>query len=260
MLVLGKCHPAVGLLAAAIPWLFLPAAFGFTGRFRWLSFLTVPLPFLAIVFFFEFFSHYKLFLMPTQRLGLSDLAGLAAPLVMVERKLSLVGFCHIPAAALIMGFSVLFKAKRFGIIAIFAAGALLAFCPSFLNTSPAIWLTIPVLCCSILIGLGMQGLAWAGFADRKWILVIGVIMAGLTVLSLVFFVYCDSIFAGLGAKYASLFLLATKMYLLGTIIVGIIFLTAHANLRVHWFRWTILSVGLAADIFLCARIIADKIF
>ena len=61
---------------------------------------------LAIVLFFRVSVHYRLFAVSTQaRLHLANLTGLLVPLVIAVRGPILIGFYHIPIAALIMGFS-----------------------------------------------------------------------------------------------------------------------------------------------------------
>jgi len=52
-LSLAKFHPATGLLAASIPWLFCPAAFIPKTKWRWLSWPLAALPFLAVLLFFR---------------------------------------------------------------------------------------------------------------------------------------------------------------------------------------------------------------
>jgi len=158
-----------------------------------------------------------------------------------------------------MGFSMLLAARRFGIVIILAIGTILAFCDSVLNTSPIIWLAIPVLCCSVIIGAGMQGLASAGSADRKWVLMTSLIMALLFLIALLLATKYYQIFAGLGAKHAELFVQTAKMYLLGTTAVAIVFFIARAKLRVTALRWAILCSAMAVDIFLGARFIVDEI-
>ena len=257
---LAKFHPTAGLLAAAIPWLFCPAAFGPKAKWRWLSWPLSALPFLAIPLFFEVSAHYRLFAISTQtKLHLDDLAGLLAPLVAAKRSLTLVGFYHIPIASLIMGFSMLLKAKRFGIIVVFTIGTMLAFCDSFFNISPIVWLAFPVICCSVLAGVGMQGFAWAGSADRRWVLLSAAVMAVLAIVTLLLATKYFSVFAGLGTKYAKLLAEAAKMYILGAITVAIIFFMARAKLRLHWLRWLILGSATAADIFLGATFIVDHV-
>jgi len=259
-LSLAKFHPTSGFLAATIPWLFCPAAFSFKARWRWLRVLLSALPFLAILLFFQVSTYYRLFPVPTQtKLHLTDLAGLLAPLVMAKRGMTLVGFYHIPIAALIMGFSMLLVARRFGIMAIFCLGIILAFCDSFLDVSPIIWLTIAILVCSVLAGAGMQGLICAGFADRRWVLAAAVIMGNLAIVTLLLATKYFQVFAGLGSGYAKLFTETAKMYILGMVAVAILFFMIRAKLRIIFLRQILLSSAMAVDIFLGARFIVDKI-
>jgi hypothetical protein len=260
MLSLAKFHPTVGFLAATMPWLFLPAAFGPKGKWQWLRVPLSVLPFLAILLFFSASSHYRLFTVPMQtRLHLADLTGLAAPLVAAEQELTLVGFYHIPIAALVMGFSMLFAARRLSVLIIFCLGAILASCQSLLGVSPIIWLSFSVLCCSIIIGAGLQGLCSAGLADRRWILLSIAFMAGLSIVTLLQATKFFQMFAGLGDKYANLFLADAKMYIVGTVALAIIFFIARAKLRLHWLRWVVLGSATAVDIFFGARFVVDKI-
>ena len=259
---LANFHPTAGLLAATIPWLFCPAAFGPKARWRWVSWPLSALPFLAILLFFQVSIPYRLFAVWTQaKLHLGDLLGLIAPFYLAQRNITatLVGVYHIPIAALLMGFSMLLAARRLGIITIFALGIVLACCRSFLSVSPVMWLTIPVLCCSILVGAGMQGLASAGFADRRWVLVTAIIMGVLAIVTLLLAIKCYQIFAGLGRGYAKLFIYSAEMYIFGAIAVAIIFFMARAKLRIAPLRWVILCSAMAVDIFLVATFIVDRI-
>jgi len=258
---LSGYHMAAGFLAATVPWLFCPAAFGHKARWRWIGWPLSALPFLVILLFFQLSAHYRLFAIPIQtKLHLSDLAALVAPLVMTERSLTLVGFYHIPIAALVMGSSMLLAARRFNIMIIFTIGTTLAFCDSLFNISPIIWLAIPVLCCSVLVGVGMQGLIWAGFADRRWVLATAVTTAVLSVIALLLATKYYDIFAGLGTGYAKLFAETAKMYILGTIAVAIVYSMVRARLRIRWLRLVLLCAAMAVDIFFSARFIVDKIF
>ncbi|MHC4659613.1 MAG: hypothetical protein ACYS83_10645 [Planctomycetota bacterium] len=182
--------------------------------------------------------------------------------VMAERGITntnLVGFYHVPIAALIIGSSMLLAAKRFGIAVIFIIGAALACCHSFLNVGPIIWLSVPVLCCSVLIGAGMQGLTSAGSADRKWVLAAAIIMAALSIVTLLLAAKYFHIILGFGKEYAELFTSAAYMYILGTIALAIIFFMARARLRLHRLRLAILCSAMAVDIFFGARHIVDSI-
>ncbi|MHC4509895.1 MAG: hypothetical protein ACYTAO_13190, partial [Planctomycetota bacterium] len=166
---LAKFHPTAGLLAAAVPWMFWPAVFGPKGRWQILRVLFSVLPFLAIVLFFQLGAHLRLYPIPIQlKLHVADMAGMFAPLVAAKRQMTLVGFYHIPLAGLIVGFFVLVAARRLKIMTIFAVPTILAFCDSVFAVSPIAWLSISMLCGSIVAGAGMQALMCAGPADRKW--------------------------------------------------------------------------------------------
>ena len=286
---LAKFHPTAGFLFAAIPWLFCPAAFGPKGKYKLLRVPLSLLPFLAIVLFFQSGARFGLYPIPINlKLNCADLAGLLAPLVTAKRDMTLVGFYHVPVASLVMGFSMLIvpleglcmggilqrgrflkglAVRRFGIVAIFAVATILAFCDSFFDVSPVIWLAISVLCCSVIIGAGMQGLISAGFADRKWILFTSIIMGVLAIVTLLFATKYFQVFAGLGSEYAKLLAEEAKMYILGAITVAIFFFAARAKLQscsagrlAALLKVGLLCTTMGLDIFLGARFVVDTIF
>ena len=264
MLGLLKFHPMITFLVASIPWLFCPAALVRSRKRYWLSVLLSALPFIGILLFFQTAAHLRLFLIPIQtRIILSDLVGLLAPLVMVGRSTTLVGFYHVPAASLIIGLSLLLAARRKGIIIVIILGTVLALCVPqlklFPEVSPVIWLAIPALCCSVLIGEGMQGLAMAGYNDRKWILADIIAMGILAIVTLLLATRYFEVFAGLGKDAARLFTAAAKLYLLGALNVCVIFFIASVNRRFAYLRWAALCSAMAVDIFIGARFIVDRV-
>ena len=301
---IAKFHPTAGLLVAAIPWLFCPAVFGPSpremmafpisrgkGKFKPLRVPLSLLPFLAIVLFFQLAGRFGLYPIPINlKLHGAEMTGLLAPLVAAKRNMTSVGFYHIPLASLIMGLSmflvpleglgkggILHRGKilrglavrRLGIVIIFVVSTILSFCDSLLQVSPIIWLAISMLCCSILIGVGMQGFISAGFADRKWILFAAVVMGILAIVTLLFATKYFQVFAGLGSVYARLLTEEAKMYILGAITAGIIFFYTRAKFRMQRsFKLKVLSLKLemallcgtmGLDIFLGARFIIDTI-
>jgi hypothetical protein len=256
---LTKFHPTAGLLAASIPWLFCPASLIAKTKWRLLSWPLSALPFLAIIFFFSMSGYYRLFAVPIRaKLHLADLAGFVAPLVMAQRSNALVGFYHVPIAALVIGFAMLVAARRLGIIVIFCLGVTLAFCGPLYGVSPIIWFTIPVLCCSILIGAGIQGLILASYPDRKWILLAVVVSGILAIVTLLLAIKYSQVFAGLGNDAARLLTKSAKMYALGAIATTTIFVLARAKLRLSALRWILLCSSMAVDIFFSARFIVDR--
>ena len=279
---LAKFHPTAGFLFAAIPWLFCPAAFGPKDKYKPLRIPLSLLPFLAIVLFFQLSSRFGLYPIPIKlKLHGAEMAGLLAPLVSAKRNMILVGFYHIPLASLIMGFSMLLvplkglrrggilqrgkilkglAARRLGIVAIFAVATILAFCESFFDISPIMWLAVSVLFCSVLIGAGMQGLISAGFADRKWILFTAIVMGVLAIVTLLLATKYFQTFAGLGSGYARVLTEAAKMYILGAITIAIFFFMTRAKFRTHLLKAGLLCAIMGLDIFLGARFVVDRIF
>ena len=263
MLGLGKFHPTAGFLAASIPWLFCPAAFGGKTKWRRNAGLLAILPFVAIVAFFQVAEHYHFFPVHAgARLCSDDLVGLFAPLVIADYDIlntTTVGFYHIPIAALVMGFAMLLAAKRLGIIALVAVGVVLGCWGRIFEVSSVMWLSIPVVCCSVVIGAGIQGLSLAGPADRKWLLAGAFVQAGFAIAALFLATKYFQVILGLGDKYARLFVQTAEMYILGAISVMILFFIARGRLRIRAVRWAILCLSIAVDIFLGARFIIDRV-
>jgi hypothetical protein len=259
MIGLLKFHPTAGFLAGIIPWSFLPAAFCPTGKWKFMQWFLSIIPFLVIIIFFNSTAHLGLFPATIQcRLHSTDLISLFAPLVSAERSLTLLGFYHVPVAALVMGISMLLISQRFGIMIIFVLGLIASFFPSFMNISPVLWLTIPVLCLAVLVGEGIKALASASYADRKWVFLTAMVMCLLSMVSLVFATQYFQEFAGLGDKYARGFVDTAKMYILGLIAVSTLFFIIRAKLRLYWLRLAILCSAMAIDIYLSSQILVDK--
>jgi len=267
---LARFHPAAGLLAASVPWLFAPAVFLERKRGKWIGISLLLLPFAVILLFFYLSAgaEWRLFAVPLgAEVKPSDLAGFIAPLVLARRGTALMGLYHVPVAALAVGMVMVWKARRYNILVVLAAGLLLAFSKSlvgadkiaWLGVSPILWLSIPLLWCAVLCGIGLQGLLEAGFADRKWILAAAVILCTLAIVTLFLAARYFQVLFGLAGDYARLFVETAKMYLLGAVAAGILFLMARQKLRVQWLRWAILCTALGVDIILGARYVIDSI-
>jgi hypothetical protein len=255
-----KFHPTAGLLVAAIPWLFCPAAFGPKGKWRWVRVPLAFLPFLAVLLFFQVAAHFRLYPIPIRlRLHAVDLVGLMAPLVAAKRHMTLIGFYHIPIATLTVGVAMLLKVRRLSIMIILTISMVLAFCGPLLDISPTIWLAFSMLCGSVIIGAGIQGIVCAGYTDRKWILFSTIVMGVLAILTLLLATkYFQTIF-GLAADYARLFTESGKMHILGAVMMGILFFIVRARLRLKLLRQLLLGSTIAMDIFLHAAFVIDRV-
>jgi len=261
MLGLGRFHPLAGLLASCVPWLFLPAVFGPKGRLRIFRVPLAVMPFVVIVLFFEITTRFHIFAVPINaKLNLKDLFALAAPLVAVKRNLTAFGFYHVPIGALAMGFAMLLAVKRTGVIVVLCLGTALALFGPLLNVSSVIWLSIPMLCCSVIIGEGTAGFISAGHADRKWLLSSTILLMILAIVNLLLATRYFQVFFGLADGYARLFVQTGVMYIVGAVSIGIVFFVTRTGLRVHWLRWTVLTAALAVDVFLGATFLVDLIF
>jgi len=255
-----KSHAAAGFLVAAIPWLFCPAAFAPRTKWRRFGIPLSVLPAAAIVVFFQISLRFHFFPVPIQlKLHSGDLIGLLTPLVAARRKMTMVGFYHVPIAAIVMGVTMLVMARRYAVMAVFTVAAILAFADSLLGVSPIIWLLIAILCCSIVAGGGMQGLICAGFNDKKWILFVTGVSAALAITTLLLATECFQVFLGLGHTYGKLLTEAATMYILGAITLAILFVIVRAKLRLGFLRLLLLSAAMALDIFLGATFIIDEI-
>ena len=278
---LTKFHPTAGFLFAAVPWLFYPATFFGKGKYKTLRILFALLPFAAIVLFFRLAAQFGLYPVPINlKLNFPDLTSLAAPLVAAKRNKLLIGFYHVPLAGLVMGLcmfvvplenlvkgGIVQKGKflkdlvirRSGVFVIFAAATILAFCDSFGQVSPVIWLSISTLCLSVLIGVGTHGLISAGLTDRKWILLTAIFLGVLAIATLLSATKCFQIIAGLGAGYARLLTETAKMYILGATTVGMVFVITRSKFRLSLIRQILLCAVMVIDIFFGARFIVDTI-
>jgi len=268
LLGLAKVHPIAGLLAACVPWLFIPASLAKKRLGKAAGLALLILPFAAIILFSRFTAGQKFFAAPLQaNVRATDLAGFVAPLAMVTRSAAPLGLYHVPMAALVLGLTMMGKARRYSLFVLVLLGLALAFSRAFLSAkqvawlgvSPILWLSVPLTWCAVLAGIGLHGLIAAGHSDRKWILAAVIALGLLSIAALLLAAKCFQIFLGLGDGYARLFVEAAKIYLLGAIATAIVFLITHMKLRLHWLRWSIFCTALAVDIFLGARYIVDRV-
>ena len=250
-------HPSAALPLAILPWLFYPAAFWSIQKNK--TFLTTVisaalslLPFLVIILFFWLCAQPRfgpLFPLPLDtKLHPADVLGLVAPLALKPHEFTF-GFYHLPLIISLMGLFMYLAAGRIKVIIIVAAGLVLAFADPVLQTPPVVWALIPALYCSVLIGLGLQGLTLAGVADRKWILICLITAAALAILTIL-----------PALKSPAAFGTSAKMYVLACVLTGSIFFITKAGCRWRLLRWGLLWAGLGVDILLGARFIVDKIF
>jgi hypothetical protein len=150
------------------------------------------------------------------------------------------------------------KARRIGIMAIFAVAAVASFCPAVLNVSPVIWFSIPSIVIAILAGVGMNGLVLAGYSDRRWVMA-AIFLSGL--FSLTAFTFASGYFQSIGvpAGFKTLFAFSARFHLLAVLVLLVIYFLLRSQIRLLIVRRLLISAALAIDIFFAARYIVDSV-
>ena len=254
----GAYHPLAGFGFAALPWLFCPATFwSLKHQKRFLTEVVSGalslLPFVVIAMFFWLLSRPwvgPLFPIPKQlKFGISNLCGLVLPLGQFPEKLAF-SFYHVPLSVGIIGLFMYLAVHRIKPMILVGAGITLSLLDSFASVSPIVWLSIPVLYCSILVGLGMQALACAGRADSRWLWVCMLITGALTLTSSL--LWCANDFDRTRGW-------SVIMYGLALALMGSLFFITRSEYRWHILRWFLLCTGLGIDILLGARFMVDKL-
>jgi hypothetical protein len=111
-----------------------------------------------------------------------------------------------------------------------------------------------------MIGEGIQGLTGAGFPDRRWVLATAIIMALLSLATMLLAKKYATALSLLGMKEAWLFIYTAKMYAIGAVAAAVIYFMTRANLCISSVRLILLCSAMAVDIFLGARFLIDNIF
>ncbi|MBN1124401.1 MAG: hypothetical protein JXA82_05280 [Sedimentisphaerales bacterium] len=244
-------HPLAGLVPALLPWLFCPAIFyrvyhRKTVMTRIIPIVLATLPFAFVLAFYWACRVMHVFPTPLEeRLSLQSLTGFLVPYTCEP-----VGVYHVPVATLIVGAIMHAIVHRFSTLAVVLAGLILAFSKPILQATPLVWTAIPMIYCCILVGIGSQGLAWSGRADRKWIflcVIVALMLAATTAL------------LGMRHNPQELYRQATLFYLLAMVMSGLILLVSRSAARWHGLRWLLLASAMGVDILFSARYILDKL-
>ena len=250
-------HPLTGFTFAAVPWLLLPAVY-WHRRYRPTPmrflvravFCLLPFAFI-IVFFWTFSQHWagRLFLLP-QKTMLSgyDFLGLFFPLSMTGRPVVL-SVTHFGLPALLMGVFVYVSAQRVAVLILPAVGLVLAFLNPVFGVSPVIWAALPMVFLAVLSGVGIQSLMWAGKNDSKWVLCC-VLTAGVTggiswLLSM--------------SNQSMVYYNSALLYLISTLVFGVVFLLSRASLRWPTVRWLLLAGAALTDCYISGRWLIEKL-
>jgi hypothetical protein len=263
-------HPVAGFLAAMVPWLFCPIAYvprwiggvnrQFLGRTMgwWVQGPFLAAPFLVILGMFALLEHYRLFPIPLYKgaLRLEDWMGWVAPWVAAQQGRMPSGLYHVPLAALTFALVMVVKARRWPILVVTAAGLILAGFSPLLQVSPMTWLCVALTWMAVLVGLGLDGLVWAGWADRGWLVVALVVVSGLGLGALGWASYTGY----QGASDSMWAMIHTfRMYGLAAASVGLVLAIVLVRVRLLPFRQGAIFVAVGLDLVLTARLLVDAL-
>ena len=247
-------HPAAGLINAFLPWFFIPAVF----FYHWSKFkpnvvaifsgLFLLLPILFILSAYEVAAGMQFYPVPLNTsLAIQSLLGIINP-TGVKPDIFSPGFYHVSIAGLVMGFILLIRTNRIWTIVLFVATVFAAFSMPLLNVPPAIWVSVPVLICSLLIAEGLEALVLSGASDSRWLLV-SVAVLLLTIL-----------FNVLLTGKTGVFPQSLGLYGVGVVTVLLIYFIAQSNLAWHGTRMLVLYPAIFIDIIISTRYIVGMIF
>jgi hypothetical protein len=246
-------HPFASLVYAFLPWSFLPAAFihkYLTTGEKTTVFISACLSLLPFLFFIGCFAgaaHFYLFPIPTgSAVSVKNFIAILNPARVSADSFS-IGFYHAPLCAAAIGAVLFCKTRRYWIAILSAVAIFLCFYKPILNIPPVLWLSFPVLICSVAIASGLEALVLSGKADSLWLLLAPAVLAlqaALTVL------------LGKGADLS----LCNSLSAVSAAAVLLIFFIARAGLSLRFLRVIILYAAVFLDVIVVTRNLISAIF
>lgn len=267
LISLARSGPTLALLVAILPWLCCPAVYvhrwlearpGPSRQTRWAGYLEAALylaPFFLIIAILAILRKQAL-PYPIQ-LGPFDSLAWLAPCLAAKRGAILSGVYHIPTAALVIGLTMLMKARRWPVIIVFVAALTMATWPPLALGHPAVWLCLASMWAAVMAGVGTDGLIWAGWPDRRWIsvgLLINACLAG-----------CSLGWAFLLTKHDPAYpiddlLYVFRMYGAGMAWLALVLAVVLVRERLIGLRQGLAIVAIGIDLVLSSRSIVDTLF
>jgi len=272
-LYVTRYHFGAGFVVAIVPWLLVP--WGYSRRWigrhlhsprptiSVIEIALMMLPFAVIALLFRVMGHYHIFVFPVQtgRMYAVDWLSVVMPLVKARQGHILIGLYHVPLSFLVLGLAMMIKGRRWLPIVVFGVGVALVFWDPLQEVSPLLWLTVPLVLASLWVGLGIQGLAYAGYPDRTWVWVAAVLQV---ILGFVMLLLSGRFFQyplWLGHTYARWFVKTGKLYILGSLGFGLVYAgMIRGRSRLIALRQILVCLVLGTDIYFSARYIIDLVF
>ena len=247
-------HPFASLVYAFLPWSFLPAAFihkFLTTGEKTTGLISAGLSLLPFLFFIGCFAgaahFYRFFPVPADSVvSVKNLIAILTPACVSADHVS-IGFYHAPLGAMAVGAVLFLKTRRYWIAILSASAIFLCLYKPILNIPPVLWLSFPVLICSVAIASGLEALVLSGKADSLWLLLAPAVL-----------ILQAAFNAMLGdCAYLSL---STSLSGVSVAAVLLVFFIARMGLSLHFLRTAILYAAVFLDIIIITRNIISVIF
>jgi len=258
-----RFHPLAGTMVALVPWSFWPAAtLPRRGSCRprcqaALTMLWMMFPFAVIVLVSILAASLRRFVIPLYGVerAWQEVMACFYPYAWAPEGCLLVGCYHLAVAPLLLGMGMMIQARRWMIVVPFVAATLLSCLHPVWHVSPLLWLTIPHVLGALVVGIGTEGILYAGRADRGWLwsLVLVFVLLAMTGGILGHPTLVDR-FGPLSVR-PSLLLESTAFYALGVFVMAVMALAVHLQLRLRWLKTGVLCGAIAVDLYVCARFI-----
>jgi hypothetical protein len=252
-------HPLAGLSYVAVPWLLCPATYYPAGHASgmqktMITALLSLLPFAAIAGLFWLAAHHwagPFFLMPKNKmLEPADLQGMITPMIFMSNHFT-IGFYHMPLICMLMGLFVFALSGKETLLVPVLGAIVLSLLSPICEVTPIVWLSFATLFLSVCSALGLQSLAWAGKADRFWILacvIAALLLAG-----------GNYLMAGSHPGQTD-YRQTAVLFGISAAAIGLVFLLTQLNLKLTLVRWTVLFGVCVYDLWVTAPRLVDSLF
>ena len=267
----AQFHETGACIVAVIPWLLCPWAYSHLLVNRKHAWLTrgvnvglFMLPFMFVAVLFRILDQYHLFVMPVHvgQLSSEEWLGVMAPLVMVRHGALSWGLYHVAMGGVVLGLVRVAKARCWGLaLALILALSVAIWEPwqDVFWVCPLIWWLFPHILLCVCVGLGIVLLQRGGRADRPWVLGSGAWLTGLGVLMLLQSSKYFDFFLWFGFPYARVFVTTGKLYVMGAVGFGLIYVLMNFSRRFAGLRAVLVCIIWGCDLLLCASYIVDTV-
>lgn len=262
---LSESHYVMAIIAGILPWVFCPAVYvprwletnqHLARRIPGLGYiegLLYTLPFGLVIMVAVVAHQYTI---EVRQIRFIDWICWLAPVTVRQDALP-AGVYHVSLTALIIGISMLIKAKRWQVMIVLIGPLAFASWPVTSFYYAAVWLCVASVWACVIVGVGIEGLFWAGLPDRRWL-----VMAMIFALSLAFGALAYAYYLTRTDPTRSIdeWIYTFSMY--GIAVAWLALILAVVLVRERWIglRQAITAFAIGIDLVASSRIIVDRLF